>query len=144
MKHDYAKSLRKLDFVLPLLDAWGLEKNAESFLDALASYWNPYFALNCPLMQFSVFNFFTKNAKFVLRFGRSFQVVLIRFAFVYVYGMFQVNKTSPISMESMLLIFMILHNLFKSFYHETQPICMESFSFGHARNPQVLLDLLAA
>ena len=62
---DYEYFTEKRDSYLPILDAWGLEKNAESFLDALASYWNPYFALNCTLCVFSVFNFFTKNAKSV-------------------------------------------------------------------------------
>ena len=87
MKHDYAKSLRKLDFVLPLLDAWGLEKNVESFLDALASYWNAYFALNCTEIVFSVLKFFHKNAKCVFRFGRSSKVLCIRVSFCLCMGM---------------------------------------------------------
>ena len=73
MKHDYAKSLRKFDFYIPIPEVRSVEKDSESFLDALASYWNDYFALKPTLSAFSVFNFFTKNAKFVFRFWAQLQ-----------------------------------------------------------------------
>ena len=88
MRHDYAKSLRKFDFYIPIPEVRSVEKDSESFLEALASYWDGYFALKRTLNAFSVLNFFTKNAKFVFRFGRSFKVFCIRVAFCLCMGMF--------------------------------------------------------
>ena len=80
--------MRNFDFYIPILDARCVEKDSVRFSDASESFWNWLEALNHALCVKSVLEFLTKIAKFVLRFGRSFKVVLIRFSFVYVYGMF--------------------------------------------------------
>ena len=54
MKHDYAKSLRKSDFYIPILEVRSMEKDSVRFLDALASYWNGHFAFKPTLSMFSV------------------------------------------------------------------------------------------
>ena len=83
-KHEYEKSQEQGDFVLPFLEVRGYGFDSESLLDALASYWNDYFALNCAGTVFSVLKFFTKNEKFVYGLRRSFQVLSIRFRFVFI------------------------------------------------------------
>ena len=82
MRHEYAKSLRKFDFILPLLDAWGLEKDSVMSRKTSASLLNRLYALNNLVMQFSVLNFFAKNAKCVFAFDRSLNVLSIRFRFI--------------------------------------------------------------
>ena len=88
MRHEYAKSLTQFDLHIPILDAGSVEKDSVRFLDILESFWDSSFALKLPAISFSVLKNLMKNAKLVLVLRRSSLVVLIRFAFVYVYGMF--------------------------------------------------------
>ena len=62
-KYDYAKYQEQGGFVLPVLCVWRCDFDPESFLDALASYWNAYFALNCTGIVFSVLKFFSQKSK---------------------------------------------------------------------------------
>ena len=73
-KHEYAKNQEQDDFVLPILEVRSCGFDSGSFFDALASYWNDYFALNCAGTVFSVLKFVTKNAKCVCDLRRSFPV----------------------------------------------------------------------
>ena len=75
MRHEYEKSHEQDGFVLPIPCVRSSGFDPETFLDALGVQWNSYLALKRFGMVFSVLTFFTKNAKFVLRFLRSFQVV---------------------------------------------------------------------
>ena len=84
MRHEYAKSLKKFDLHIPILDAGSVEKDSVRFLDVLGSFWDSSFALKRFGMVFSVLNFFSKIAKCVLDMRRNFKVVCIRFRFVLV------------------------------------------------------------
>ena len=85
-KHDYEKSFRKKDFVLPLLYAWGMEKDWVTFRKSSASFWNGYLALKRTETVFSVLKFLTKKCKVCIPLGRSLKVSSIRVVFEYVYG----------------------------------------------------------
>ena len=67
-KYDYAKYQEQDGLVLPFLEVRSCGFDPESFLDALASYWNDYFALNCPGTVFSVLKFLTKKCKVCILF----------------------------------------------------------------------------
>ena len=64
--------------MLPILCVRSVEKDSVRFSDASESFWNWLEALNHALCVKSVLELLTKIAKFVLRFGRSFQVVVTR------------------------------------------------------------------
>ena len=74
--------------MLPILCVRSVEKDSVRFSDASENFWDSSFALKLPAISFSVLKNLMKNAKLVLVLRRSFLVFLIRFAFVYVYGMF--------------------------------------------------------
>ena len=65
MRHEYAKSLRKFDLHIPILDAGSVEKDSVRFSDASESFWNWLEALNHALCVKSVLKKLTKNAKCV-------------------------------------------------------------------------------
>ena len=87
LKYDYAQSMRILDFYVPILYAMGVEKYSVRFSDALGSFWDQYFPLNRPPRQFSVFDFFDKNANLILEMGCSLEVLGFRSSFWLMYGM---------------------------------------------------------
>ena len=76
--------MRNFEFCIPILDAMGVEKYPVRFSNALGSFWDQYFPLNRPPRQFSVFDFFDKNANLVLEIRRSLEVLGIRVRFVLV------------------------------------------------------------
>ena len=116
LEYDYGKVLRKLDTHIPILEAWGLENDSGSFLDAFASYWDCYFALKSLGTTFSVFNFFHKNSNLVLDVWRNILISSFRVCIRLMYGMIRVENWIKKPFALMQRIFDFHGIIFQSFF----------------------------
>ena len=79
MMQEYGKKYEQDGVVLPILCVRDDGFDPETFLEVSGMQWNDYFVLKPFVITFSVLEFFTKSAMFFFSFGRSLEVLGIRF-----------------------------------------------------------------
>ena len=92
MMQAYGKNPVQDTIVLPFLCVRMDGFDLKTFLEVSGRQWNDYLILKSLRIVISVFEFFTKNAKVVLEFWRSFQVLSTRVCILLMYGMIRVEN----------------------------------------------------